>query len=382
MNLKLVKLALMPESQALPINKSDISAGLSPGIQVAVDNSNLDLLRTLAVCDVVGFHLLLFFKKGNLGSIWAIGRWGVLLFFIHTSLVLMLSLERQEQKLAGTNIFWPFYIRRIFRILPLSMLVVTLIGIFNLPVGHLIHGDFQAVHLGTLGFISNLLLLQSLTGTESITAPLWSLPYEMQMYLILPVIYVLIRHTRSMWLTLGIWLAGTLAAYTADKAFHAGYPSFIMLVPCFIAGIVGYQVSKTSSFRMPFVAFPITIALASFYYLRKPSPAHSWMGCLIVGLFLLCFREAPYQWVRKACHTVAQYSYGIYLTHFACIWFAFVALGGLPLGLRWVIFAAAAAGVPVILYHTVEAPLISVGHQIVNKVGARSRAWRNRFEIT
>jgi peptidoglycan/LPS O-acetylase OafA/YrhL len=129
MNLKLVKLALMRESPALPINKSDISAGMSPGIQVAVDNSNLDLLRTLAVCDVVGFHLLLFFKKGNLGSIWAIGRWGVLLFFIHTSLVLMLSLERQEQKLAGTNIFWPFYIRRIFRILPLSMLVVTLIGI-------------------------------------------------------------------------------------------------------------------------------------------------------------------------------------------------------------------------------------------------------------
>src|SRR5690242_15749179 len=78
------------------------------GMNAASDSPNLDLLRTLAVLYVVIFHLLLFFEKTNLGLLWSIGHWGVLLFFVHTSLVLMFSLERQEMRLPNSNIFGQF----------------------------------------------------------------------------------------------------------------------------------------------------------------------------------------------------------------------------------------------------------------------------------
>ena len=45
------------------------------------------------------------------------------------------------------------------------------------------------VNLHATGILSNIFLLQDLTHTESAIAPLWSLPYEMRMYLLVPLIY-------------------------------------------------------------------------------------------------------------------------------------------------------------------------------------------------
>jgi peptidoglycan/LPS O-acetylase OafA/YrhL len=78
-------------------------------------------------------------------------------------------------------------------------------------------------------------------------------------------------------------------------------------------------------------------------------------------------------WLRKACHYIARYSYGIYLTHFVCIWFAFAELARLPLGLRWLVFVTTAGAAPVVLYHMVEAPMISLGHRIVNSLATAPR---------
>ena len=64
---------------------------------ISADDSNLDFLRAVAVLIVVVAHVTYFFGILRLGSLdlLPIGFWGVLIFFVHTSLVLMLSLERQ-----------------------------------------------------------------------------------------------------------------------------------------------------------------------------------------------------------------------------------------------------------------------------------------------
>src|SRR5579862_2325059 len=147
------------------------------------ESHNLDLLRSCAVLFVFASHLMEAFPGFRIGGhqFSYLGLWGVLLFFVHTSLVLMFSLERQEQRLPGQPIYWPFLIRRCFRIYPLSILMVLFVVAFALPVGTMRGGQFLPIHPGWSGLVANLLLVQNIFGW-SVLAPLWSLPYEMQMY--------------------------------------------------------------------------------------------------------------------------------------------------------------------------------------------------------
>jgi peptidoglycan/LPS O-acetylase OafA/YrhL len=101
------------------------------------ESTNLDFLRSVAVLCVLGFHINLYFLKihyiqhDNFRGIdfHQVGQWGVLMFFVHTSLVLMFSLERMQLRYAGESLFVPFLTRRIFRIYPLSLFIVSLGGV-------------------------------------------------------------------------------------------------------------------------------------------------------------------------------------------------------------------------------------------------------------
>jgi peptidoglycan/LPS O-acetylase OafA/YrhL len=80
------------------------------------ESANLDLLRSVAVLLVLVSHIpvALGHADGRWGVVTLAGRYGVLMFFIHTSLVLMMSLERSERQ--GPALIRRFYIRRAFRI--------------------------------------------------------------------------------------------------------------------------------------------------------------------------------------------------------------------------------------------------------------------------
>jgi len=60
------------------------------------------------------------------------GRFGVLIFFVHTSYALMKSLDRMN--LRRNSLFLEFYIRRAFRIYPLSVLCVLAVCAVRVPV--------------------------------------------------------------------------------------------------------------------------------------------------------------------------------------------------------------------------------------------------------
>ena len=68
-----------------------------------------------------------------------------------------------------------------------------LVELFRFPVGHPRDSQFFFVNLHAAGILSNIFLLQDLTHTESAIAPLWSLPYEMRMYLLLPLVYLIAK---------------------------------------------------------------------------------------------------------------------------------------------------------------------------------------------
>jgi peptidoglycan/LPS O-acetylase OafA/YrhL len=118
----------------------------------------LDLLRATAVLMVVVFHVLLSLGMvaGRLGWLMGLGRWAVLIFFVHTSLVLMFSLERQSAAAAfGWRHYLAFLLRRCFRLLPLSTIVIAAVVALDLPVASVHHGHFAAVHPGAGGILAN-----------------------------------------------------------------------------------------------------------------------------------------------------------------------------------------------------------------------------------
>jgi len=80
------------------------------------------------------------------------------------------------------------------------------------------------------------------------------------------------------------------------------------------------------------------------------------------------FKQISQPLIVKASHLIARYSYGIYLTHFICIWLAFQALHWMPRPGQWAVFLVTVLCVPVLLYHTIEAPMIQYGRRLAQRL--------------
>lgn len=125
---------------------------------------NLDELRALAACCVAGDHVVqLWIHNVRFMEIWELGRIGVLLFVLHTSLVLMSSMERRVRD--GRWVA-AFYIRRACRSYPLAIACMQSYDAFQGPesVRDFVHPT-QFVRLPPWHMFYNLALVQSLAGS-------------------------------------------------------------------------------------------------------------------------------------------------------------------------------------------------------------------------
>ena len=332
-------------------------------------DSNLDLLRATAVLMVVVFHVLLSLGmvRGRLGWLMGLGRWAVLIFFVHTSLVLMFSLERQAATVAlAWRHYLAFLLRRCFRLLPLSTVVIAAVVALDLPVASVHHGHFAAAHPGVGGILANLFLVQNLTGSDSVMGTLWSLPFEMQMYLALPFAYVVAVQRAGRRSILAIWAGAAIASAVTTRFLH--HLDFLSYVPCFLPGVMAFALYRRPRAQRPSTAFPMVIAaLTAIYVVTRVEPV-AWLGCLALGCAIPLFRDMPAGRFWRACHLVARYSYGVYLSHFILIWVFFVRLADRPASLRWIGFPLAIAIVPALLYHLVEEPFIRRGNRLANAI--------------
>ncbi len=85
-------------------------------------------------------------------------------------------------------------------------------------------------------------------------------------------------------------------------------------------------------------------------------------------------RENP---LTRLTKRIARYSYGIYLLHYFAIWFGFVVCRKLNLGLQITIFASLLILLSVLLYRTVEKPLITAGVNVAEKFTRREYTFRS-----
>jgi peptidoglycan/LPS O-acetylase OafA/YrhL len=336
------------------------------------ESRNLDLLRAAAVLFVFGSHLILTLTPNHhvydavhtpwVALLYTLGNIGVLLFFVHTSLVLLLSLERTRP----SSLFSSFYIRRFFRIYPLSIVCILIVLSLRIPYVP----ELAFIQPGWRDIVSNLLLVQNLTHANSLISPLWTLPLEVQMYAILPLIFVLLRWKGSVPLVLILW---GIAAIAARRVPLLAY------VPCFLGGVFAYQISRGKTYRLPASLWPL--AILSLVAVRlwfgqntgDVDRASDYVRCMIVGALIPHFNDLIPSWLTRACHIVALYSYSIYLFHLPVIWFAFVKLRCFPAWFQWVSLSVLICVIPWMAYTWLEAPLIESGRRIANQLSRREK---------
>lgn len=328
-------------------------------------DSNLDILRSIAVLAVFMTHTLQVMAGCKFGEHFAfgietysLGRVGVLLFFVHTSLVLMQSLERAAMGLSDWSLLMAhFYIRRLFRVYPLSVSLVLLSIVFSIPPNALVPYEWQGVRWA----VANILLIQNVVVGTSISAPMWSLPYEIQMYLVLPVLFLAVR-TRRCGLRLALIIMGSMIL----GGFHPLFRYF----PCFLAGVMAYKLLKAVRPRLPARLWtPALIAVAVSYIVAAHSDK-SWskdvLTCLAVATLIPLFHRNTGTIARIASQ-MAKYSYGIYLCHTPLIWLLYGKLA-IPDWQRPIWLVVATGLTSVTCYHAIEHPLIIIGTRLANKV--------------
>lgn len=296
-------------------------------------------LRGLAALYVAAFHL----RFATLPMVhvpdWlepavAYGRTGVTLFFVLSAFTLSLSMSsRQDEQAPVLN----FYIRRIFRIVPLFYLWIALTMLRD---GVIFHG----AHYSIWDIAINLLMVFNFfPGHESgIAYASWSIGVEMLFYAAFPFVFATCRT----WRGTAAWLIASLAIAEFWRwltisihpiAWPFPYIGILNQFPVFIMGFVTYHAyialrDHISAKLVGIVA--IILAGAGTYllaYTFKVDRVESSLylraltcGLLILGLGLMPMKIIVNRWMVF----VGEISFSVYLSHTTGL---FVVIRGLHL---------------------------------------------------
>ena len=326
--------------------------------------TNLDFIRAVAVISVVLEHTLMAYQVQRVGpwpSNW-IGVVGVFVFFVHTSLVLMWSLERKPHTL-------DFYVRRLFRIYPLALLAIAVTLLLHVPVSGAGPGYFTFQPLPEVQqLLPTLLLLPNLYKGYMPVGVMWSLPYEVQMYLALPLVFFFIRQNFSVWPLLLFW---SFIVVLCDRLFHGVPHNFFLCIPYFLPGVIAYVGFGRWKAFLPAWSLPFTLAAGWAWFLHNPGWRKADVLCLGLGLLLPLFHQLKAPALVRGSHVVAKYSYGAYLSHPFAIVLGLYCMPHAPLVLQLLTIVLGTVLSSVAAYHLLEAPMIRVGSRLAQMAERR-----------
>ncbi len=308
-----------------------------------------------------------------------------------------------------------FYLRRIFRIAPLYFLLLVIVYIFTdyyhdiqVELNSFVFQDWASdASSGPLANGERSLLVDEITHFTFIFAflpnyvetnilPDWSIGLEMQFYLFLPLIILMIR--KMGWFSMTVIILAL--TYINSKLFgvygtegllaHFDQPGFLgFKLYIFLAGMLigGAYLNKKSSFWMIFLAIGIifyatTIQFKAFFVLIlfilfydfDKNPARI-PGILIK---MLNWMGSPFG------KFLGNSSYSIYLLHNLVLFPVLVFLHGTDwfsslsniakMGFAAVIVFPIAYGISYLLFSFIEVPGINYGRKIVKKQQAKALA--------
>ena len=348
-------------------------------------NLEIERLRAVAVLAVICYHVACVFPSlfsKNFGS-----PYGVTLFFVISGFVVCSSFLRKE---TGTIYdVYSFYVRRIFRILPLAFLCIAYFFIrwlFN-------PSEFQSVPQE----ITSILLLRY--NYDLIAHPefvhlgfFWTLMVEEHFYLLFPILFVIF--SARLWRVLLVTSAIALIMFVLPSQVYQDYPRELAdrfmifssharfqellagVLICFAAARFARHFSsvKTVLILLSWLAILGIVLLPALL----EGPLHRlvsspWLLCAVVVLIASANFGVVLnlKGLNKYVEYIGSRSFGLYLWHGPILILLaktkpnssiLVLALALPLSLL----------VAEITYRLIEKPMINVGHRISRRMAARS----------
>ena len=346
---------------------------------------SVDALRGLAFLAVLLVHASQAVPPFPGRALAGAGAYGVTLFFIASAFTLYAS--QQQRRTAESAPVTAFFIRRIFRIVPLFWAGIAFY--------YVIYGTWNRTWAeGTLGLFHFGLTATLLHGwhpdtINSVVPGGWSIAAEFGFYVLAPLLFLVITSWRravcAYVIALGIAL--TLNAIARDglvarlfpevPAWRQGSFSYLWLpahLPTFLLGFLVYHLRapfEKLSLRVRSSALAIVCALIviSAFFLRG-GLADFLFPAVLAGLVLtLVARPIPVLVNRFTC-TLGTLSFSAYITHFAALRVMEKIATRVPLSPA-VTFCALFVGglilttvISWITYRTIELPGIAIGRKL------------------
>jgi peptidoglycan/LPS O-acetylase OafA/YrhL len=194
---------------------------------------------------------------------------------------------------------------------------------------------------------------------------MWSLPYEVQMYLTLPILFMALRGPRSAARLISIYVIGGFLSLTHPV---------LRFLPCFLAGVMAYKLLEIVRPRFrAWLWCPAVIGAVVLYVRLGAYSDTGWfkddVTCLIIGALIPLFQKTAGP-ITTVASQVAKYSYGIYLCHTPIMWLLYRQLT-IPDWQRPIWLVIATGLVSVACYHAIEHPLIQMGTRLANRVSPK-----------
>ncbi len=290
----------------------------------------LDALRGLAILLVIAWHYLANAEGVTPGSTLAYAQallrltWsGVDLFFVLSGFLIGGILI--DNRMAA-NYFRVFYLRRLYRIVPLY--AVVLAAFYLLPLGAWLK-DGAAPWWVYATFTQNFWMAQTGLFTPNFLNVTWSLAIEEQFYLTLPLIIRLTPPRRLPQVALACAVAAPLLR-TALYLWHPnGAVAAYVLMPCrmdaLMLGVVGawFVRNREGGDRLLYIVLGVTLlGVAPLVVANQGigSPVmstigYSWIAVMYFSLVIIAVRSARSIFRLSLLAYSGVLAYGLYLFH-------------------------------------------------------------------
>jgi peptidoglycan/LPS O-acetylase OafA/YrhL len=361
----------------------------------------IDALRGLAILAVILVHASIAVPPAHadLGQLMAGGARGVQLFYIASALTLSLSWASRAPR--ERTPIRNFYVRRIFRIVPLFWIAIAAyVLLYGLEPRYYAPNGVKWYYVPLTALFLNGFHPETLT---SVVPGGWSIVVEMTFYLVLPLLLSYVRSTTGLVMLVAFSvLLERATGYVFRSIYLPMYPpeqqylvdnlvflNFFGQFPVFAIGLLAYHILRTDQpwrgavLAMAPIAFIGWLGWRAFngHTLLSALTLHVQIGAALAWLAIV-LADHPTRWLVNPLTTwVGKRSYSMYLTHFAVLeLFAVLGVsrtigsGNLISALHFAAVAIATAAVSWATHRLIERPGIEAGRRLIESGETRRAA--------